>query len=305
MSSSSSKLSAFPHSAFSSALRALFAALLAALAAACAPEPVPADPALWEVTGPDGEHGWLFGTVHSLERPARWRTAEVDRALSRADTVVVEIADLADGSGMADTFARLSRTPGQPPLSRRLRPELRPRLAQVLADTKLSDDGFPDTETWGAALTLAQAGGGDLKAKYGIDRAVIEVAGSRRIVELEGVAGQLAIFDTLPEAEQRDLLAAIVSDAGALETESGGLADAWLAGDMERIERETNRGLLADPELRDALYVKRNEAWKGRIVALLHSGARPFVAVGAAHMAGPEGLPALLEAAGYRVRRVD
>jgi len=53
------------------------------------------------------------------------------------------------------------------------------------------------------------------------------------------------------------------------------------------------------------LFTGRNRAWSGRIAAMMEQGARPFVAVGAAHMAGPEGLPALLLAKGYRVARVQ
>ncbi|MFT4027335.1 MAG: TraB/GumN family protein, partial [Novosphingobium sp.] len=163
-------------------------------------------------------------------------------------------------------------------------------------------DGFGDVETWAAALTLAQALAKDASPANGIDRAVIALAGKRPVVELEGTRGQLGIFDALPETEQRDLLAAV-----ATEPDRAGdtPAAAWLEGDMTAIERETHRGLLADPELRQALFTGRNLAWADRIAAMLAGGQRPFVAVGGAHMAGSEGLPALLAARGYRVTRLQ
>jgi len=74
---------------------------------------------------------------------------------------------------------------------------------------------------------------------------------------------------------------------------------------MEALARETHRGMLADKELRDILLVRRNAAWAERVAAMMRAGQRPFVAAGAAHMAGPEGLPALLAGRGCTVRRVQ
>ncbi len=276
--------------------------LLALLVAACSPAPDAASPALWRVDGPGGQRGWLFGTIHALDRPALWRSAKVGAALDEADLIVVEIADQ---STIPAAFARRSRSPGLPPLSARIDPTLRPALMALLAQAKAKERDFAETETWAAALSLARAGSGELDPEHGIDRAVIAAASNRPVIELEGADGQLAVFDTLPEREQRDLLEIVLRDAGSLEPRNGGLAAAWRKGDMATIERETRRGLLADPELRDALFTQRNRRWADRIAAMMAGGHRPFVAVGGAHMAGAEGLPVLLEAKGLRVTRVQ
>lgn len=277
-------------------LRGVLLALAGVLAlASCGEAPVPAKPALWEVSGPKGEKAWLLGTIHALPRPAAWRSPTMNAALDGADRIVVEVAAVDP-----NVFDELARTPGQPPLATKVAPGLRASLAARLKAAGLSESRFADLETWAAAMTLAQGSGQD--PANGIDRAVVALAGPRPVVELEGTRGQLAIFDRLPESEQRDLLAAVVADPGGAAESP---ADAWLKGDMAAIERDTHRGLLADPELRAALFTARNQAWTQRIAAMLAGGERPFVAVGAAHMAGPEGLPALLAARGYAVRRLQ
>jgi uncharacterized protein YbaP (TraB family) len=281
-------------------------AFLVALAvAACSPAPQPAHPALWRIDGPHGEQGWLFGTIHALDRPALWRSAEIDAALRGSDRIVVEVGNPGDGAALRKTFAGLARSSGLPPLSVRVEPALRPRLAEALHAAGAREAGFADVETWAAALTLARAGQGPDDAANGIDRAVLELAGGRPVIELEGAFAQLRIFDALPEDEQRRLLAAVLRDARGIDTGGGDLAEAWRRGDMRRIEAETHRGLLADPALREALFTGRNRAWSDRLAAMLARGQRPFVAVGAAHMAGAEGLPALLAARGYKVIRVQ
>jgi len=282
------------------ALQVLLSALLLATLAQCAPASREADPALWQVEGPNGETGWLFGTIHAANRPIDWQTPDVAKALDAADEIVVEVADL-DPKSLSAQFAKLSRTPGLPPLLARVPSADRKALTVRLDDLGFDDEAFTDVETWAAALTLARATASDADPAYGIDRAVIAAAGSRPVRELEGADAQLRIFDALPESEQNDLLTAVLAEPTADDLT---LADTWARGDMEAIEGETRKGLLGDPELRAALFTGRNRRWVDAIVARLGAGHRPFVAVGAAHLAGPEGLPAMLEAAGYSVARV-
>ncbi|MYL97865.1 TraB/GumN family protein [Novosphingobium sp. FGD1] len=278
------------------------ALLLAAVLFACSPQSHEADPALWRVVDREGHVGWLFGTIHSSDRPVNWRTPAVAAAFERSGTVMVEVANLADEREVAATFAELARSEGEPPLSLRVAPQDRPAVEKLLKKSGHADHDFAEMDTWAAALTIARAGAEGEDTRYGVDRAVIAAAGARPVLELEGAARQLGLFDSLPEREQRDLLAAVVKEAAAPDR---GLAKSWRSGDMTAIEKETRAGLLADPELRQVLFTGRNLRWTGLIARQIRSGKRPFVAVGAAHMAGPDGLPAMLAARGFRVVRVE
>jgi len=290
--------------------RALVSAVLAgcALLAACketSRQSEPGTPALWEVSGPKGQHGFLFGTIHSLPDGYQWRTGVLDDAFAASDRLVVEVDLARSGASISGIFARLAHTPGLPPLSRRLPKESAALLKQAMDKKGLDDADFRDVESWAAALTLAQAYDEGSSAN-GADLALLKQAKGKRIVELEGVERQLRLFDALPEAEQRDLLAAVAVEAlAARDRDDKAAIDHWLAGDAEALAQEASTGLLADPELREALLLARNRDWADRLEAELAKGGTVFVAVGAAHVVGPDGLAALLAARGYTVKRAQ
>ena len=282
--------------------------LLAALCCACdgrnsAPEP---SPAVWEVTGPDGAQAYIFGTVHALPDGLEWKTPSIDAAVRKSDSLVLEIVDPADEAAARATFSRLANTPGQPPLEARVDRDLRDELRAALAAARLPPRHFATLEDWAAALTLSFA----LEARdgydpeNGADRALLAAAGKRPVVGLETLEGQLGLFDALAARDQRALLEAVVAEAGE-EKASRRLVRAWVEGDVSAIDREAHEGMMANPRLREALLVARNRAWTKRVAAMLREGKRPFVAVGAAHVVGVDGLPALLGAEGFTVRRVQ
>jgi uncharacterized protein YbaP (TraB family) len=248
---------------------------------------------------PEREAGWLFGTIHSLPDGVEWRTAGLDAALERADVLVVEVANLGDGKSGAQAFAAVSTSPGLPPLLQRVAPDDRPMLAQALRRARRDEADFGATESWAAALIIANlTKSGD--SANGVDRGLL--TRGIPVMGLESFADQFAIFDRLAHADQAELLRLTAQDSGR---DDHAAQEAWLTGDLARLEHEELSGVLADPELHEALLAGRNRAWVPRIARVLESGRRPLVAVGAGHMMGEDGLPALLAAEGYTVKRIQ
>ena len=262
------------------------------------------NPLLYEIASADGAvEGWLLGTIHALPDGVDWQTSEIARVMAQADMLVVEIASLDDGQTVASAFATLSTTPRLPPLAQRVPEHLTAPLASLMDRGGIGAQRFTAMETWAAAITLAQINAvGD--PANGVDRALIRDFAGRPIRELEGAKAQLAIFDRLPEAQQRAMLAAVIRESDDAGRDPARLQRAWLAGDVNTIERSTHTGILADPTVRDALLVARNRRWAGALGAALEQPPRPLIAVGAAHLVGSEGLVSLLAAQGYRVRRL-
>ena len=272
-----------------------------------APETAPA-PALWKVGGPKGS-AWLFGTIHVLPIDTDWQTTAFDAAVREADSLVLEATGLDDPQAVGRAFAEMGFSGGQPPLSGRIDPKLSPTLDQLDHALPGPRAVLDHMESWAAALALASAGSADLGLSQG--RGVEQVlmlrfrADEKPIGGLETISAQFSYFDRLPEVEQRKLLDAVLRGSATARADFERLLAAWLAGDVERLLRDQNDGILASPAIREALLHRRNRDWAVKIGGMLERGERPLIAVGAAHVAGPVGVPALLKAAGYRVERVQ
>lgn len=257
-------------------------------------------PALWEVSGEHGEKAWLFGTIHALPDGAEWRTPAFERAFAAADLVMVEIGDLGNSSAAAGTFDRFARSPNLPALSVRLAPADRPALIALMRRAGMDDADFWDTETWAAALILGNAVR-DSDSANGVDRDLLDEG--KPVEALETFAGQFARFDALDPEAQRELLAVVAREAVLDRGDERVIA--WLTGDLAALERALEGSLTTQPALRETLLTDRNALFAARIVATIEARREPFVAVGAGHMLGPDGLPARLAARGYTVRRLQ
>lgn len=267
------------------------------------PQPAP-NPPLYEIISRSGEvEGWMLGTIHALPDGLEWRTDAIDRVVERADFVIVEVANLQDSAALAATFAQLATTPGQTDLTQRVSDEYRYPLYELVAKSAYSDHDFTSTETWAAALMLARTQATGDPAN-GVDKAIIRDFSDRSVIELEGAYDQLRIFDRLAEDDQRVLLEGVVIEAADTDSNPAKLNDAWLIGDEAVLEEVTSTGIMADPELQQALIIDRNTDWAAQLEIALAQAPRPLIAVGAGHLVGAHSLNSMLEARGYTVRRI-
>jgi len=284
----------------------LLAACLAACGAAKAPPAPPAKVALWVISDSTGVHGWLLGTVHSLPKGTVWRRPAIDAALAQADRLVLEIGEPLNPQIAGEALGRLAFTPGLPPPSARVGPRFKGDLARVYKDLGLSDAQFKDQESWAVALQIAAIGGikHGMEPDNGVEPELRKVIGAKPVTGMETIDSQFGMFDVLPPKAQTVLLEQVAHEAADNRDDDRDMLALWLRGDELGIAREAQTGFLADPQIRQALLTGRNLNWADQIDVLLKSGARPFIAVGAAHVAGSDGLPPLLEARGWKVKRV-
>lgn len=276
------------------------AALLLFAGAACA------EPALWKVTG-GRSTVYLFGSVHLLPEGGFTVQGDLAEALDDADRVCLEI-----DAGEADEATTASVT-----LARAVDPEGRDlfellgedadRVRERAADAGIDLEALSMFEPWFAGMMVSvlalQSHGYD--AQHGVEQ-VVEAAARKEGKPgcgLETIDGQLGILDGLSEDLQKEMLVQAIDEAGEIERQIEPMLDAWRDGDERGLEQSLDDEFEGYPELADVLIYDRNAAWADQVDEMLKGDEDVLLVVGAMHLVGDRGLPALLEERGYTVAR--
>jgi uncharacterized protein YbaP (TraB family) len=128
-------------------------------------------------------------------------------------------------------------------------------------------------------------------------------AGGIPVEGLERPADQIRAFGDLGHDQSLALLGEILSDVDAITEQLREIQGAYAGGDNAASLTAYVRAMARDsPELTELLLFRRNRLWIPRLQHLLPQGDT-FVAVGAAHLFGEQGLTALLRARGWKVTR--
>ena len=116
---------------------------------------------------------------------------------------------------------------------------------------------------------------------------------------------QLMLFETLDPATQRALLVRAAANADRADRDVIAMAAAWSRGDVEALAKIVNEDVDRVPAARKALLTDRNRRWSAWVERRLEQPGTVLMAVGAGHLVGDDGVPAVLAAEGYKVTRVQ
>ena len=300
----------------------LLALVLGACGHAAGPSSAPetdglARPPFVRVDTEAGPTLFVLGTVH-LGPVEGWRfSPEIEHVLAEADTLVLEI-DVGglDPDAVANATAERVILQGGKRLPDVLTPEtnavLRARDAE-LAAAGLTEHARSLYEPWFLAVGLVEliAQRSDFDLAASAESAVMARFGGDETLALETFVAQLDMLDQLPLALQDLLLRDALSRLGQADEDLIALVDAWRTGDRPSLIEQSRAGVDELPELERVYTVlldDRNLRWIEQLDALARDPARRdetvVVAVGALHVVGDVGVPALLQKAGYTVTRI-
>ncbi len=281
-------------------------AVAAAAIASFASGAARAEPALWQVTGDDSTVH-LFGSVHLLPEGGFAIGGALAEALDESERVCMEIDQGAQNEAESTSLT----------LARAVDPEGRSLFDLLGADADRVRDAAEEAgipleplamfEPWFAGLTVSvmalQANGYDVQ--HGVEQIIQAEArkDGKSGCGLETLDGQLGMLDALPADLQKEILLQALDEAEDVNALIEPLLDAWRDGDEVRLEKSLEDDFDGYPELAEVLIFERNARWAEQVGEMLRGDEDVLVVVGAMHLVGERGLPALLEKRGFRVQR--
>lgn len=182
------------------------------------------------------------------------------------------------------------------------------RLKKQLLKMGINIEDIQNYKPWKAYLI---ASGGldsskDFRPDLGIEMYFYQRAkdAGKPIGGLETPKDQWDAFDNLTFKEQEALIIEVLKDRTKLEKDFVQLVKSWHQGDLEGMAKHVET-YKTFPKYYHGILVRRNHNWVPKIEKFLKDTKNYFVIVGVAHLAGEDGLLALLKEKGYELERVS
>jgi uncharacterized protein YbaP (TraB family) len=186
------------------------------------------------------------------------------------------------------------------PLSDEIDANLYRKLAHLWAvfDIKPPLESMP---LWRVDLELTLAIYAEMDFGGGVDAQVMDAA--------MGEPKALETFDSVLErwaSTPSDELIRNLDAFSVFEKQSNlkKLCDLWRKGDLEGLQRFTERRIETSPHQFRHLIQDRNRDWIPSLAKHLGSRESTLIVVGCMHLAGPDSLPELLVRQGFRLRQI-
>lgn len=256
---------------------------------------------LYQVQWPDREL-WLLGTIHIAAQSSTELTTKAKNAILKSDRLWLEMtndelkrsSDLLFKQGLHD----------YPYLKEQLPTELWNELAALIARLGLAPTVVQRMEPWLVeyivmVLWLRREG---FDSQKGIDYQVMRFAATNEL-QVHGLETAEEQIKALSQARENMPAAEYISEVllqlNTLTDDLIKLEESWQKGDLAQLWQQVTQDLPVYTQ--HVLLVERNQQWLRKIRAELNADEQHFIAVGAAHLAGEQGLLALFQRSGAQI----
>ncbi len=255
----------------------------------------------WAIEKKGQQVGYLLGTIHSEDpRVLEFSPVFLDK-LSSCDVYAMEMVP--DVTTLHKLTGYMNYQDGRT-LESVIGAEQFSLLKEAMGPYQIPADFINRMKPWAAMMTLSTP---VPKTGFFMDLSLsLRASGNNLdVVGLETLEQQLSFLEDMPLDMQMILLDQAISDVDQVEDMQSEMVDAYLKNSLQRLRAITDHEFEAVGEMaRDYFYengiVERNLRMLVSLLTLLEN-QKVFVAVGALHLPGEQGLLNLLRQNGYQL----
>jgi uncharacterized protein YbaP (TraB family) len=260
---------------------------------------------LWEISGKGlRSPSYLFGTFHLLCSNDIHFSASLKKALKNAKELYLEL-DMDDPSMMLSAMTLVNMNKGE-------------KLTDLYSPAEYERVEHFFKDSLGSSLTLFQ----NMKPAFleamlypkmmpcktisGVEEELMKLAkeDKKEIQGLETMAFQASVFDSIPYTEQARELLKTIDSINSYKKYFDTMTRIYNNQQLKEIENMFSKSEFGMEENQDILLNNRNKNWIGQLKTIMKKEP-VFVAVGAGHLVGEQGLIALLRKEGYVLRPIE
>ncbi len=254
---------------------------------------------------------YLLGSIHVLAEEYYPLTRAFSYAYYDSSKVVFEIdPEVLFSTAIPRKFENMIKLPSGKTLKHVLSPKTYRLLKTRCEKMKVPWDKIHHYKPWVMYLLLGVPFDSSIefRADLGIENHFYRMAkdAGKETGGLESIQDQLNVFDKLSWKEQDQLLFDLISIRNSKDHQKAflKLVKDWHKGNLQGLE-DMVEAQKKYPKFYKAILVDRNRNWIPQIEAFLTGEKNILVVVGAAHLAGEDGLITLLNEKGYTLERVS
>lgn len=261
---------------------------------------------LWKITGKDlKEPSYLFGTIHMIPSENFFYPKGTLSALESCQKIVFEI-DMSELNG-TEIFQYMNIIMMNDDLT--LKDILNEDDYQTVANF-FDEKGLPlmfferMKPLFLTAFSQMDFDNQGLKGEniksYEVELAEIASKSNIPTGGLESIEFQISIFDAIPYEDQAKMLVNAIKESQSGQDEFMFLVDTYVKQDINKMVSSIQDESGDYHKFEDLILIERNKKWIPLITALIQQKPT-FIAVGAGHLAGQNGVIQLLRKEGFKV----
>jgi uncharacterized protein YbaP (TraB family) len=253
---------------------------------------------LWEVKNAEGKTcSYLFGTIHAIDESKFFYPKKLEKIVSKCDAICLEIAGISTNAPSVEKLMMSEKSINQL-FSISQMDSIHQWAEQfLLMKPEQFDQNFDRAKPFLLMQFILKSSLPEKTKSYEIQFEEIAKMNKKELLGLETVDFQLSLFDNMSVDNQVKMVMETLREGENSQKKFEEMEQIYLDQDLDRLYRLTkddsnylNRSFLED----------RNLDWIPKFTNMMKDKV-VFIAVGAAHLAGPEGVIELLIKEGFQL----